>query len=319
MPQVCLPFLLLLSIFILAVYLFYHSRKETAFSWGFRLIAFGIFYFFITLSVESSLIPIKDVIFEHRVYLPSLGFFLCFTAGIILIKNRLREPFNRVIIPALLLITIILAGTAYTRNAIWSDSLSLWEDVVRKSPMKARPHTNLGNAYFGKGDLDAAAAEYLLAISLDPRYDMAHYNLGIFYLHRDLLDEAEAEFRTTIESDPESDDAHLSLGIALYRQERFPEAQAEFLSAAEINPFNTDAHSNLGFMYEQQGRIDEAINEYATVIKLKPSLAETHYSLGLCLIKKNNTPGAIAEFERAVSLDPGFLEAREALSKLNSE
>jgi tetratricopeptide (TPR) repeat protein len=318
MPQVWLPFIFLLLIFILAVYLFYRSREETHSSWGFRLISFGMLYFFIALSVESSLIPIKDIIAEHRVYLPSFGFFLCFSVCIILIKNRLREPLSRAIIPVLLLAVMILAGTAYARNAIWSDPLSLWGDVVSKSPMKARPHNNLGNAFFGKGDLDAAAAEYLTAINLDPNYDVAHYNLGIFYLHRDRPDEAADEFRVAIECDPDSDDAHLGLGLALYRQKRFADAQAEFIAAAEINPFNTDAHSNLGLIYEQRGRLDDAIKEYSTVIRLNPSLADAHYSLGLCLLKKNNKPGAVAELERAVSLDPGSFEARRALGELRS-
>ena len=40
----------------------------------YRLISFGIFWFFLTLLPESSIIPIKDVIFEHRLYLPMVGF-----------------------------------------------------------------------------------------------------------------------------------------------------------------------------------------------------------------------------------------------------
>ena len=318
MPQVWLPFLFLLSVFIVAAYLFYRSRKETSLSWGFRLMSFGMLYFFMALSVESSLIPIKEIMVEHRVYMPSFGLFLCFSVCMVLIRNMLREPFGRAIIPASLLVVVILAGTAYSRNAIWSDPLTLWADVVRKSPMKARPHNNLGGAYFGKGDMDAAAAEYLLAINLDPQDEGAHYNLGIYYLHHDRVDEAADEFRTAIECDPDSDDAHLGLGLALYRQERFAEAHAEFLAAAGINPFNIDAHSNLGSIYEEQGRVDDAINEYSTVIRLDPSRAGAHYSLGICLIKKNNRQGAIAELERAASLDPGFFEARQALDELRS-
>jgi len=60
-----LSFLFLLVLVILAVYLFLKD---------YRLISFATFWFFITLSVESSIIPIRDVIFEHRVYLPSVGF-----------------------------------------------------------------------------------------------------------------------------------------------------------------------------------------------------------------------------------------------------
>lgn len=67
-------FLFLLTLAILALYLFKRSR----------LISFAISWFFITLSVESSIIPIRDVIFEHRVYLPSVGF-------VILISIFLQE------------------------------------------------------------------------------------------------------------------------------------------------------------------------------------------------------------------------------------
>ncbi|MBU2521796.1 MAG: hypothetical protein KKD50_06165 [Proteobacteria bacterium] len=41
-----------------------------------RLVSFAIAWFFITLSVTSSFVVIYDVIFEHRLYLPSIGFAL---------------------------------------------------------------------------------------------------------------------------------------------------------------------------------------------------------------------------------------------------
>ena len=56
--------LILLAILAIAIILY---RRD-------RLISFGILFFFITLSIESSIIPIADVIFEHRLYLPSVGF-----------------------------------------------------------------------------------------------------------------------------------------------------------------------------------------------------------------------------------------------------
>lgn len=46
-----------------------------------RLAAFSILWFFITLSPTSSFIPIIDVMFEHRLYLASAGFFLLFSLG----------------------------------------------------------------------------------------------------------------------------------------------------------------------------------------------------------------------------------------------
>ena len=45
--------------------------------WAYRrakLLSFSIIWFFVTLSVTSSFVVIYDVIFEHRLYLPSIGF-----------------------------------------------------------------------------------------------------------------------------------------------------------------------------------------------------------------------------------------------------
>jgi hypothetical protein len=45
---------------------------------GLLLIPFGVAWFYITLSPTQSFVPILDVIFEHRMYLPSIGIFLAF-------------------------------------------------------------------------------------------------------------------------------------------------------------------------------------------------------------------------------------------------
>jgi len=55
----------LLSFFVVTALFLYRRAK---------LISFGIIWFFVTLSVTSSFIVIYDVIFEHRLYLPSVGF-----------------------------------------------------------------------------------------------------------------------------------------------------------------------------------------------------------------------------------------------------
>ena len=62
LPEI-LGFLVLISILIVGVKI-RHRRPLTS---------FGIFWMFICLSVESSVIPITDVMFEHRMYLPLFG------------------------------------------------------------------------------------------------------------------------------------------------------------------------------------------------------------------------------------------------------
>ena len=50
---------------------FYRAKKWT-------LIPFGVAWFYIGLSPVQSFVPVIDVIFEHRLYMPSIGFFMLF-------------------------------------------------------------------------------------------------------------------------------------------------------------------------------------------------------------------------------------------------
>jgi len=68
-PAVLFSFLFLLLIFVVSLFVIFYSRLTTQDS-QLRLMGFGMVWFFLTLSIESSIIPIKDVIFEHRLYLP---------------------------------------------------------------------------------------------------------------------------------------------------------------------------------------------------------------------------------------------------------
>lgn len=77
MPAPAVSFVILLGIVGAGAWLFVRSLK--AFCPRSRVVSFFIFWFFIMLSPTSSFVPILDVIFEHRVYLASLGFFVSMT------------------------------------------------------------------------------------------------------------------------------------------------------------------------------------------------------------------------------------------------
>ncbi|MBI5587868.1 MAG: hypothetical protein HY889_05820 [Deltaproteobacteria bacterium] len=64
--------MILLGIAALAFYLLFRPSKDGSAG---LIVSFFIFWFFIILSPTSSVVPIIDVIYEHRVYLASLGFF----------------------------------------------------------------------------------------------------------------------------------------------------------------------------------------------------------------------------------------------------
>jgi len=62
-----------LAVLIAAVWLY--RRK------GWLLIPFGVAWFYIGISPVQSIVPIIDIIFEHRAYMPSIGFFIIFVTA----------------------------------------------------------------------------------------------------------------------------------------------------------------------------------------------------------------------------------------------
>lgn len=122
---------------------------------------------FLTLFPESSIIPIRDVIFEHRLYLPMVGYsFFLVSSMYYLFEDKSVKTM------AIILLTIVACYSTltYARNFVWKDEFSLWNDVIRKSPRKARPYNSRGLAYDRKGDPDLAMADYNRAIKIKPDY-----------------------------------------------------------------------------------------------------------------------------------------------------
>lgn len=147
-PGVAASFIFLLALFVFAVYALVRSLKKGG-AYG-ALFSIGVLWFFLTLYVESSLIPIRDVIFEHRLYLPSIGFFLAFFSAVFYFLGKRGEGRAAPVILAFL-IALPLGIAAQKRNEVWKDAFLLWSDVVEKSPESPLGRLNLGAAYYKKG------------------------------------------------------------------------------------------------------------------------------------------------------------------------
>jgi len=146
----------------------------------YRLISFSIFWFFLALLPESSFFPFADVIVEHRLYLPMVGFSMFLAGGMYYLMDK--DNF-RVMLLALLMIIACNSVLTYQRNKVWKDDLTLWVDTVRGSPDKARPLNNLGEVYLDMGHFTQALIYLNKALEIDPGYANAYYNRGLVYYY----------------------------------------------------------------------------------------------------------------------------------------
>ena len=289
-------FFFLCFIFVMAIRLF--SR--------YRLISFGIFWFFITLLPESNIIPLNDVIFEHRLYVPLIGFSLFVVSGAYYLfgKNNLKA------------MTIVLSGIiacylflAYTRNAVWKNEFTLWYDTVQKSPHKARPYTNLGVAYVKEGNLAQAVVLFKKAIEIDPRHSTAYNNLGRVYRDIGRSKDAIVMFKKAIEIAPRFSDAYVNL----CKSDSYIGKRAEAFSACgraiKINPYSAEGSNNLGALYHGIGKDDAALQLFKKAIKINPDYAEGYGNLGVLYFVWGEREKALFLLKKAIELDPFYAES----------
>jgi hypothetical protein len=190
---------------------------------GGRVAGFGIVLFFLALSVESSVIPIVDVSFEHRVYLPSVGLALAL-AGLVAELLSRRPSAARAVWVTVLAAATIFGALTVARNQVWRDPLTLWQDAAQKSPNKARPHYALGNALRERGDLAGAEREWRRSAELAPTDSPTRNQLALVALSRGDLAGAEAHLRRGLDGRPVLPDVYYNLALVLEREGRLAES-----------------------------------------------------------------------------------------------
>jgi protein O-mannosyl-transferase len=274
-----------------------------------RLISFGIFWFFITLSVESSVIPIADVIFEHRVYLPSVGAFIAISAAAFMIVEKAGSPgrTGRVMISVLSAVVIVLlAGATYARNTVWRDPVGLWQDVLRKSPGNARAYNDLGYLYLTRGQTEKSIGYFRSALRIRPYYSNAHTNLGVAYYAMGWTDAAIGQFKKALALEPYGPDVaedHHNLGIAFTRKGMLDEAISEYLAALKLAPGDAGIYSDMGVAYRQKGLTGKAIECFRKALDLDPGYVYAHLNLAEAYKSEGRHDEARKEYDMARRLE----------------
>jgi tetratricopeptide (TPR) repeat protein len=210
---------------------------------------------------------------ERYLYLPSFGFALVLSFG--LIRARAATTGGALSMITAALILLLMGGYAAAtiqRNTIWRDSYSLWADTVRKSPDSFIAHLGLGNALLeDKNRADDAIAQYRSALELNPRSPDVHDNLGFAFFKKGRTYKAMEQYRLALSLAPRHADTRANLGLALARLGRTEEAMEQYRLAIESDPTFADPHDYLGVAYLQIGEAEWALREFEIAVRLDPS------------------------------------------------
>jgi hypothetical protein len=222
-----------------------------------RVLAFGVLAFLILLIPSSSVIALNERMAEHRLYMPSIGFFIAIGSACEAWRWRLQTtPFSWLPAPALALTVLLLGHLAIERNWIWGDPVQLWQESALKAPRVWAPHYALGDTLRDRGRYAEAAAAYRHAIRVLPTEPRAHVGLGICLAELGRDADAGRAFERALEVDPTLAQAYTNLGILAARQGQQDRARELYDKALELQPDNQTARRRLIELVSRVNRVE---------------------------------------------------------------
>ncbi len=252
-------------------------------------------WFFASLA-PTSIHPLPDLAFEHRMYLASASLVVMAVIGIyrllglisrhFLAGNGLTSPFlSKGSLYLLILCSLSLMFQTYVRNLDYQTELSIWADTVEKRPQNIRAQSNVGLAYLRLGSLPNAEKYLREALAIDPNYVPANSNIG----------------------------------IVLNLQGRYAEAARHFQKVLTIKPLSPDGYANLGAALLLSGKPLDAVTHFTEALRLTPGHVKAHYGIGMALRQLGRETEAVSHFQESLRLNPNFAPAKEIMEKLGEE
>jgi hypothetical protein len=207
---------------------------------------FGILTFFVLL-LPVTLIPLPDLIIEHRIY-PAF-------AGLAIAASALGEIGKRRSVWVIVgVLAVLWSVRTVQRNSDWNDEVQFLEQHRARFPEHPDVLMRLGSYYFGRGAVNQGLELTLQARRHEERFNdyyrktgkvLIASNLVFLYLTKGDRESALVEARRAASLDPGHPFALLALGSARFEAGDYAGARDAFRSLTERQPGDAEAWQRL--------------------------------------------------------------------------
>jgi len=286
-------------------------------------IAFLGGWFFLILAPTSSVIPIQDIAFEHRMYLPlaaviSLTVLVCFNIfSLVYRSNAIPRELTIVVGGSLALIAVVSLATAtYRRNYDYRSAIALWQSTVTVTPENPDAWHNLGIAFKDAKQFNDARDSFAQAAALTPANASALADWGGALVDTHEYQFAEVQLRRALDLDPTHYLATLNLGHLLANTAR-PETAIPYLqNVLDANPKDIGCRLSLAACLIRLGQFRAAIEHSQAVLATNPNSAAALVNLACGQQGLGKTDEAIANCRTAIAIDAQAANAHATLALL---
>lgn len=294
-------FLSLLS--ILVFFLCRFSRKTT----------FGFLFFLISLSPVIIRFP-PQIAADRFLYVPVFGFCILigFFYDFLLNETKVNKYYrltSSVFSVSIVVFLCVLMFLTPLRCHVWRNSLTLWDDVIRKYPNVATAYFNRGAYFIEKGEFKNGLRDYEHAMTIEAPSADKYINRGAIYAKNREYEKALYDFDRAIELKPDSYEAYSNHGFCNQKIGDYDEAISDYNKAIELNPEYEPAIKNRADLYFANCDYDNAISDYTRLLESKIVNPELIYNRAIAYLNKKEYPKAISDYSKVIELKPGFLDA----------
>lgn len=324
-------------------------------AWRRSAVGFPALAFFLILAPTSSIVPIQDLAFEHRMYLPTA---LVIATAVIALHTGIRRwaatstatpdddrpsaaLSNSIVIAisiAFLAVAATLGLATVQRNRDYYSAAGMWRDVLVKVLKRGRPATNLhrvtanlGLELHKAGRTDEALEVFEEGLRIAPQAAVIHANYAQALIDLERFEEAANHLAQVLNVEPRSPHFVHQAALVAVRAGRMDEAEVLFRRAIESEPRTATFRVNLARLLEERKRPDEAIDQLKVAVELYGTSdpprkeierrltriqARVHYERGNEYRRQGDPQSARAEYERAVTFDSTLAQAHNNLGGL---
>lgn len=239
-----------------------------------RLVAVFFAWYLGTVFISSGLLPLPNLMAEHRVYLPSVGIFVMLACLLDVLRTRRPSRLHEISVGSFAAVALAsLSWATWSRNEVWRSAIALWEDTAKKSPHCYVAWVNLGAAEVRYGDRLKAVKAFRQAVEIRPRVLIGYYNLAD------------------------------SLACLRHWPDCVEVVDAALGEASVRHPLEVQMLYYKGLSLAGMGRVDEGMLALERVLEAQPDHFYAHKVLGACLLDLRQTEKARVYLQRAVELN----------------
>jgi tetratricopeptide (TPR) repeat protein len=165
-------------------------------------------------------------------------------------------------------------------------------------------HSNLGNAFMLRGDLESAASNYIAALRLAPQLTACWCNLGNVHVQTGKPQEAIALYIQALKLNPAHWPSRTNLAQALMATQQFVLAKALLTELVSERPSDNKVHNQLGKVHFELNDLKAGLQHFQQAVVLSPDDADSIYWIGGIKQKLGETEAAQAAYAAAAHLQP---------------